>query len=474
MTASVVLALVFCLLALLFVAYWAVQFALVRHAAYAHAVFAKPLVPNPKDVEARVHAVGRALTTAQEANRELDDRLAAIGLASSNLTCAAVPQGRYDDLLHRDQGGVLIALNLWNNEDVLPTLSRALIALALTLGPPRVSVSVFENGSSDKTPLAMAHLAAVLTSLGVSHAIRSDAQESDWSRVDRIAQLAVYRNVALEPLADLPNASTVLFVNDVYMCPNDALELLHQRKSQDAHAACGLDWRRTQSILDAVGVRSVKFYDNCTFSPHTGTLHQTLADVFVPVAREGVSRSIQGSMFRPRLDILSEQRDGVRELFDDPSDVDAWSRERFRAGLPLPVYSCWNGMVAFDARPFQSALSLPDAPVASGQGDGPLRFRSAFNTDECAASECKILARDFWARGFNRWVLVPRVHVTYTSDIYDFASLAALSARAADATQDDERIDWDEVHAPESVVCYPWERGFHVDLPYRRVREPPW
>lgn len=40
-------------------------------------------------------------------------------------------------------------------------------------------------------------------------------------------------------------------------------------------------------------------------------------------------------MFRSRFDIIGETRNGINELFDQPgSEV---SRERFLAGLPLPV-----------------------------------------------------------------------------------------------------------------------------------------
>ena len=47
---------------------------------------------------------------------------------------------------------VFVAANLYNNEDVLPTLFQELPVLLEYLGPGNVYVSIYENGSNDKTP----------------------------------------------------------------------------------------------------------------------------------------------------------------------------------------------------------------------------------------------------------------------------------------------------------------------------------
>lgn len=48
-------------------------------------------------------------------------------------------------------------------------------------------------------------------------------------------------------------------------------------------------------------------------------------------------------------------------------------------------------MIALDAKPFVQHK---------------VAFRSAFGSEkECAASECKLLARDFWQAGFRRWLV---------------------------------------------------------------------
>jgi len=271
--------------------------------------------------------------------------------------------------------------------------------------------------------LGLGHLAAVLTAAGVPHSILSDTHQTHWDGVDRIAQLAIYRNIVLEPLYATwqgpPNSTSttnlnnsnhndsgkpfenVLFINDVFFCPTDALELLHVRAVQQAHATCGLDWRWRHNSFSALFGSGPKFYDNW------------------------VSRTLHGHTFRSRLDVFSEIRNGLRELFY--SDDDSAARQRFYDARPVPVYSCWNGMIVMDARPFV-AIRTDDV---FRKGKTPVKFRPANRRKkECAASECKLIAKDFWKRGFDRWVLVPYVRTTYVWDAYNQFDLEDLVARA--------------------------------------------
>ena len=52
-------------------------------------------------------------------------------------------------------------------------------------------------------------------------------------------------------------------------------------------------------------------------------------------SRFQVTRSINGNMLRNRLDVWSEGRHGVKELFDQSGEEA--SRERLKRGLPIPV-----------------------------------------------------------------------------------------------------------------------------------------
>ncbi|KAM0748981.1 hypothetical protein T439DRAFT_303745 [Meredithblackwellia eburnea MCA 4105] len=427
----------------LFTLYWAVKFFILRHNAYSHSVFSPPLIPNPRTVEHTVEPVdlpGNAPLPALQS--QLDSRLASLGLPASTLECSWTSTHEHKYAPLKNQGPTLFAVNLWNNQVVFPTLARSLLTVADFLGRDNVAISIFENGSTDNTTAAMAHFAAVLSKAGVEHTIVSDPRGTDWKRVDRIAQLSVYRNLALAPLNSTSETvakpyETVVFVNDVFMCPKDALELLYQKHHQQADAACAMDWRATHSWFEFLGYKSVKYYDNW------------------------VGRSITGDMLRSRFDVVAETRDGIRELFDQPGSE--FSRARWLAAQPVPVYSCWNGMVAMTAGPFRG-------------DDGPaISFRSALmSPNECSASECKTVARDFWVQGLRRWMIVPAVHVTYAQDVYHHPALEAHKPDLRKtATSPGEMIDWSALSPPKSVVCYEWARGFHLDLPWRRTRKPP-
>ena len=79
--------------------------------------------------------------------------------------------------------------------------------------------------------------------------------------MDRIEQLAAFRNIVTESARTSDIAyETLLFINDVFLCSRDALELLHQRVVQDASATCGLDFVAKKGLHR--GGLAV-FYDNC-------------------------------------------------------------------------------------------------------------------------------------------------------------------------------------------------------------------
>lgn len=111
----------------------------------------------------------------------LDTRLSAAGFTPTTFSCAlsAADTRRFDHL--RTRGPTLIALNLFNNELVLPSLSRTILSLADFLGAEKVAVSIYENGSEDRTKVGLAHLAAALSVAGVKHTILSSSTRTDWT-----------------------------------------------------------------------------------------------------------------------------------------------------------------------------------------------------------------------------------------------------------------------------------------------------
>lgn len=202
---------------------------------------------------------------------ELASRLDVLGMPAyvNHTHCSSLDstaaRARYAHLAAPTRGRTLIGLNLYNAKLVLPGIGRSLLPLAQFLGPKNVLVSIFENGSDDGTREGLAHLAAVMTAAGIPHRVVSDPKKTMWENVDRISQLAIYRNVVLDPLfpSSGENGTTsgeeeekpfenVIFVNDVFFCPTDALELLHVRAVQQAHATCGLDWRWRHNSIPSV------------------------------------------------------------------------------------------------------------------------------------------------------------------------------------------------------------------------------
>lgn len=250
---------------------WAGWLFWTRHEAFSRSIFAHSLQPDPIPVE---HLVAPFPSPTSSVQSELDQRLASLGLPPSTLPTPSLSSlshfdldstfaSRYSSL--PSSGPFLIALNLYNSQYVLPTLSKTLLSVSEFLGPQNVHISIFENGSRDNTTLALAHLAAALTSLDVEHTIVSDSRSTDWKRVDRIDQLAIYRNVALAPVTKGLNGKDfedVLFINDVYVGPTDVLELLWQRREQESDAACAMDWRETKGIFSKLGRNSIKMYDS--------------------------------------------------------------------------------------------------------------------------------------------------------------------------------------------------------------------
>ena len=159
-------------------------------------------------------------------------------------------------------------------------------------------------------------------------------------RTKRIAFLAEARNRALQPLEeDLDTKyDKLLFLNDVAFDPVEAVQLLFSTNLDDRghtsyRAACAVDF-----------INPFKFYDTYATRDADG---YSMGVPFFPWftnAGNGFSRA----------DVLAE-KDAVR------------------------VKSCWGGMVAFDARPFQA--------------NPPLRFRSTEDV-YWDASECCLIHAD--------------------------------------------------------------------------------
>lgn len=84
------------------------------------------------------------------------------------------------------------------------------------------------------------------------------------------------------------------------------------------------------------------------------------------------------------------------------------AQERFQRHLPIQMQSCWNGIAIMDPAPFYAPPHV--------------KFRMARITEgECSASECSLISNDYWAAGYGRILMVPRVKLAYDGVCYPFA-----------------------------------------------------
>jgi hypothetical protein len=247
--------------------------------------------------------------------------------------------------------------------------SAALLSLCTFLGPQNVYVSIVESGSLEDTKGALIDLKGELDKLGVGNRIilgedafqqiqilettPEEGKRQGWIYTGigidgwekrRIPHLAVLRNKAMEPLVedDEKKWDRLLWINDVVFTVShlhqgrdghgvattmstssprwtmlmdgqneDVATLLSTRDGNYA-AACGLDFSKSANY----------YYD--TFALRDSSGHETLSSTY-PYFHSSASRSALSKL------------------------------------APIPVKSCWNGIVAFDASPFYLHSAEPDS-----------------------------------------------------------------------------------------------------------------
>ncbi|KAF2626181.1 glycosyltransferase family 69 protein [Macroventuria anomochaeta] len=293
------------------------------------------------------------------------------------LRCVSRPT---DEPVAQRSERVYIASIHWNNERILQShWNDAIVALTNALGRENVFVTVYESGSWDDSKGALRELDMALA----AHKIRRNITLSGTTHQDeisvvnrgsgwidtprgrrelrRIPYLSRLRNWTLEPLQELARQGErfdkVLFLNDVVFNTDDVFRLLNTNDG-DFAAACSLDFSRPP-----------QFYD--TFALRDAEGHERLMQMW--------------PYFRARE-----------------------SRRAMLGNRPVPVTSCWNGMVAMPAGPF---VSSP-----------PLQFRGI--SDSLAAShlegsECCLIHIDNPLRVKKRTYVNPQVRVGYSGEAYD-------------------------------------------------------
>jgi alpha-1,3-mannosyltransferase len=280
------------------------------------------------------------------------------------------------------------------------------------LGPARCSLSVVEGHSTDGTFETLNLLGRHIERMGAKyHFVSSDLDSKAGDRITKLAQL---RNLALQQLPrdpDLTN-TTVVFLNDVAICAEDILELVHQRLAQKADMTCGMDW--------------VNLWKDFTFY-----------DVWI-------ARGMTGDSF---FDIPSDGSwNSAWNLFwNDPR-----AHQRFSDHQPFQVFACWNGAAVFAAKVLEK-----------------ISFRQS-RENECYQGEPSLFCKDMWYHGFGRIAVVPSVNLEYSDEAgKKIKELKGFASDWVAKEEGEQLIEW-EVKPPERVKCMktyedqvwlPWDEG---------------
>lgn len=261
-------------------------------------------------------------------------------------------------------------------------------------GADNVYVSILEGGSWDDTEGALRELDVELTNAGVERNVElQDLSHEDmikqgpspggagWiqtargkKEMRRIPYLAGLRNTVMEHLKEIGQREKnprrfdrVLWLNDVVFQTSDVLALLATHNSSYA-AACSLDFSKPPNYYDTFALR-----DSSGVKPITDTW---------------------------------------------PYFLSLKSRRALMTNSPVPVQSCWNGMVAFDAEPFYANVV---AGTQSMQKSTPLVFRGvddSLASTHLEGSECCLVHADNYLSAKKGVWLNPSVRVGYNGDAY--------------------------------------------------------
>ncbi|KAF2674147.1 hypothetical protein BT63DRAFT_435306 [Microthyrium microscopicum] len=326
------------------------------------------------------------------------------------LKCPPADRERYDYLrtLHNLPATpppfkpYFFALNLHECIHILPRLLGSIVEAIRILGPENCALSIVEGRSDDGT---FEVLTALNQSLPEGVDYYFSRSEINPTKSGRIGSLAELRNLAIQPLTDHPERfsstnTTVIFFNDVAACPDDILELVHQKVFQKADMTCAMDWN---------------------YVDYSGSFRLTFYDVWI-------ARTMSGESFF-HIPFGGSWNESMR-LFFGQNDADRLSKARFEKGLPFQVFACWNGGVVFDAKPIM---------------DEGVRFR--LNRDnECYQGEVSLFTKDLWIKGHGNIAVVPSVNLAYDD-------------KTAVRIQKEKGLpgDWNRKNARNKSIHVPWK-----------------
>jgi len=334
-----------------------------------------------------------------------DDSFPRLSCPATNIDRYAMlrPQSEIDNP-NSSSRQFFFALDLHQCAELLPRLLGSIVQVARFLGTQNCALSIVEGRSTDGTFEILKALGEDLDNIGFQYYLNT-SEIDPFGSGHRIEALAELRNMALRPLIDqqleFAEDATVVFLNDVAACPDDILELVYQRAVQNADMTCAMDWTY-------VGPDPT-FYDVWVARGMTG-------DSFFRIPPDG-------------------SWDSAWNLFWN----DDAARARLHAGKPFQVFSCWNGAVAFPAK-----------PIVAGQ----IKFRAHYDA-ECYQGEPKLFCKDMWANGYGKIAVVPSVNLEYSDEAgKKIKDLKGYVQRWTGGEGDDIKISWKE-DPPEKVKCMP-------------------
>lgn len=264
-----------------------------------------------------------------------------------------------DNVTHNDR--IFIASINWNNELIIRShWSAAVLDLVRYFGADNVYISIIESGSWDNTKGSLRDLDMELEKLGVERSIEMlesthkdeveripGPNEEGWiwtsrgrKELRRIPYLAKLRNGVMEKLKQLAERTEgqgkrsfdkILWLNDVIFTVSQPFVPLLLVIAQITNSL--LNRFKTEDVVTLIATRDGNYAAACAVDFSDPPLFY---DTFA-------LRDISGE--KP-----------ITQTW--PCFLAAESRNSMMSSSPVPVKSCWNGIVVFQADPFYKNPSL--------------------------------------------------------------------------------------------------------------------
>ena len=271
---------------------------------------------------------------------------------------------------------------IYNIEPIIVDYINEMKKLIEYLGEKNIIVSIVENGdSNDNTREYLSEYKKYLDSKLItnkfilSHEIDDPRKKSNLSKDivkhKRIEFLSYLRNKCFELLYQIPNLDfnkiKVINFNDVVFNYEDVIKLLSTNK-EDYDVVCAMDFY-------------FNFYDSW----------------------------------------VSIDLDGENILGSFPYFKNKEGQEQYINQKPIRIFSCWNGIIAFNASSFANKKIKFRYESIKNENKISLCNLPRIHKDDSYESECTYFNIDLETLGFKKRFINPNVRVAYNYKYYYFA-----------------------------------------------------